>query len=145
MIFFSKTFNELTTDELYELLKARFQIFVLEQKIMYQDMDDIDRQCLHCFFKDGDKIVACIRACYTDESKTEVKISRVLTLSHGNGLGKQLMGETIRAIKEKLPYERLIVHSQKQAVGYYKKMGFVEISDEFIQSGIPHIKMQYIE
>ena len=50
MIFVSKTFDELSTDELYEILKARFQIFTLEQGFMRQDTDDLDRKCLHCFY-----------------------------------------------------------------------------------------------
>ena len=142
MIFISKTFDQLTLNELYGILKARFQIFVLEQKIMYQDMDELDKECLHCFFMEGDSVVACMRAYYTDEAKTEVKIGRVLTLVHGGGLGRRLMDEGLNAIRQRLPHKRLFVHAQKQAAGYYSKMGFVPVSEEFTEAGIPHIEME---
>jgi len=143
MNFVAKTFNELTTDELYEILKARFQIFVLEQKIMCQDMDDLDRVSLHCFFTENGKVIACMRAYYTDTDHTEVKIGRVLTLTHGNGIGKALMEESLQAIQKKMPYKKLFVNAQRQAEGYYKKMGFSSVSHEFIEAGIPHIRMEY--
>ena len=143
MIFFSKNFSELTLNELYGILKARFQIFVTEQKYLRLDPDGADTECLHCFVKDGDNVVACLRAQYTDSSKTEVKIGRIVTLTHGGGIGRLLMTESLSAIKEKLPFTRLFVHSQKQAEGYYEKMGFVTVSEDFDDCGVPHIEMEY--
>ena len=143
MNFYSKYFSELTNEELYEIMQARFKIFVLEQNFLRLDPDGLDRDSLHCFLKDGDKVVACIRASYTDENKTEVKIGRVVTLTHGGGIGRLLMAETLKAIHEKMPYRRLFVHSQKQAEGYYAKMGFVTVSEEFEEAGVPHIEMEY--
>ena len=143
MKFFSKTFSELTNEELYGILKARFQIFVTEQNFLRLDPDGTDTECLHCFIKDGDTVVACMRAQYTDSSKTEVKIGRIVTLVHGGGIGRLLMSESLAAIKEKMPFDRLLVHSKDSAVGYYEKMGFVPVSDEFDDSGVPHIEMEY--
>jgi len=144
MIFYSKTFSELTNSELYGILKARFQIFVLEQNINRQDMDEIDKEALHCFIKENDEVIACIRAHYVDKARKEVKISRVLTLVHGGGVGRRLMEEALIAIKQKMPHNRLFVYAQKQAVGYYKKMGFCAVSEEFTDAGIPHIEMEFI-
>lgn len=143
MIFYAKEFTELTNSELYGILKARFQIFVTEQKYLRLDPDGADPECLHCFIKDGDTVVACLRAQYTDSSKTEVKIGRIVTLNHGGGIGKLLMTESLSAIKEKMPFTRLFVHSQKQAEGYYSKMGFVAVSEKFDDCGVPHIEMEY--
>lgn len=143
MNFYSKYFDELTNGELYGILQARFQIFVIEQKFLRMDPDGNDRNSLHCFLKDGDKVIACIRAGYTDVNQTEVKIGRVVTLTHGGGIGRRLMEESLRAIKEKMPHRRLFVHSQKQAEGYYTKMGFVTVSEEFDEAGVPHIEMEY--
>ena len=143
MKFYAKTFSELTNCELYGILKARFQIFVLEQKYLRPDPDGCDTECLHCFLKDGDSIVACMRAQYTDKSKTEVKIGRIVTLTHGGGIGRLLMTESLAAIKEKMPFTRLFVHSRDTAVGYYEKMGFVTVSDRFDDCGVPHIEMEY--
>lgn len=56
----AKKFDELTTTELYEILKARAEIFIMEQNINYQDMDDIDYGSLHCFIKDGDTVIVYV-------------------------------------------------------------------------------------
>ena len=143
MKFFSKHFSELTNNELYGILKARFQIFITEQKYLRLDPDGADTECLHCFLKDGDTVVACMRAQYVDETKKEVKIGRIVTLTHGGGIGRLLMRESLAAIKEKMPFTRLFVHSRDSAIGYYEKMGFVPVSGEFDDCGVPHIEMEY--
>lgn len=142
MIFCSKNFSELTNEELYGIMKARFQIFVTEQKYLRLDPDGNDTECLHCFLKDGDTVVACLRAQYTDNDKKEVKIGRIVTLTHGGGIGKLLMTESLAAIKEKMPFDRLFVHSRDSAIGYYEKMGFVVVSEEFDDCGVPHVEME---
>ena len=91
MEFFAKTFDELTTKELYEILKSRSQIFTIEQNIHCQDMDDIDYNSLHCYIMDDNKVVAYLRPFSQDDNKYIVRVGRVLTLVHGNGLGKELM------------------------------------------------------
>ena len=98
MEFFAKTFDELTTKELYEILKSRSQIFTIEQNIHCQDMDDIDYNSLHCYIMDDNKVVAYLRAFSQDDNKYIVRVGRVLTLVHGNGLGKELMQKSIVAI-----------------------------------------------
>ena len=77
----AKQFNVLTTIEVYEILKARSEIFIMEQNICYQDMDDIDYDSLHCFFVEDNKVIAYLRAFY--EKDNIVKLGRVLTLKHG--------------------------------------------------------------
>lgn len=137
-----KTFEELTTKELYEILKARAEIFIMEQKILYQDMDNIDYNCLHCFFMEEDNAAAYLRAFYTDKSKSSVQIGRVLTLKHGVGIGKKLMTESLSAIKYKMDCRRICMDAQKHAVGFYKKFGFKVVSDDFLEEGIVHVKME---
>ena len=142
MIFFAKNFSELTNKELYGILKARFQIFVTEQKYLRLDPDGNDPDCLHCFLVENDTVVACLRAQYTNKAKKEVKIGRIVTLTHGGGIGKLLMTESISAIKEKMPFNRLFVHSRDSAIGYYEKMGFVTVSESFDDCGVPHVEME---
>lgn len=119
MEFFAKTFDELTTKELYEILKSRSQIFTIEQNIHCQDMDDIDYNSLHCYIMDDNKVVAYLRAFSQDDNKYIVRVGRVLTLVHGNGLGKELMQKSIVAIKEKLKCKKICIDAQKHAVGFY--------------------------
>ena len=137
MEFFAKTFDELTTKELYEILKSRSQIFTIEQNIHCQDMDDIDYNSLHCYIMDDNKVVAYLRAFSQDDNKYIVRVGRVLTLVHGNGLGKSIV-----AIKEKLKCKKICIDAQKHAVGFYKKFGFRVSSDDFLEEGIVHQKME---
>ena len=71
-----------------------------------------------------------------------MKIGRVLTLSHGNGTGRILMDNTINEIKHRFDCKKITVNAQKQAEGFYKKCGFKTVSDEFLEEGIPHVKME---
>ena len=140
MDFVAKKFNELSASELYEILKARSQIFIVEQNINYNDMDDVDYNSMHCFIKDNNKIVAYLRAFCKDDYT--VKIGRVLTINHGNGLGRKLMEDSIVEIKNKLNCRKICVDAQKHAVGYYRRFGFNAVSDEFLEEGIVHISME---
>ncbi len=137
-----KIFDELTTTELYEILKARAEIFIMEQNINYQDMDDIDYSSLHCFIKEGDKVIAYLRAFYKNEDKSVVKIGRVLTLEHGKGVGRVLLEESLNAVKEKMHCNKIYIEAQKHAVGFYEKFGFVTTSGEFLEEGIVHVAME---
>lgn len=135
-----KRFNELTTDELYEILKARSEIFIIEQNIHYQDIDDSDYDSLHCFFMNDNKITAYLRAFYKDENT--VKIGRVLTIKHGNGIGRELLEQSLTAIREKMKCKKICVDAQKHAVGFYEKFGFKVTSDDFFEEGVLHNAME---
>ncbi len=136
----SKKFNELSATEIYEILKARSEIFILEQNIHYQDMDDIDYNSLHCFFMENNKVTAYLRAFYQD--KDIVKLGRVLTLKHGMGLGKDLMEQSLKSIKEKMNCKKICMDAQKHAVGFYEKFGFKVVSNDFLEEGIIHVVME---
>lgn len=138
----TKKFEELTTTELYEILKARAEIFIMEQNINYQDMDDIDYRSMHCFIQKGDKVIAYLRAFYKSEDKSVVKIGRVLTLEHGKGVGRVLLEESIKAIKARMQCNQIYIEAQKHAIGFYEKFGFVTTSGEFPEEGIIHVAME---
>ena len=137
-----KYFEELNTTELYEILKARAEIFIMEQNILYQDMDDADYKSLHCFITEDNKVIAYLRAFYNDDNFDTVKIGRVLTLKHGNGTGRELMRKSIEAIKEKMKCKKITLDAQKYAVGFYEKFGFHVASDDFLEEGIVHVVME---
>lgn len=136
----AKNFNELSNSELYEILKSRTEIFTLEQKIVCQDIDDIDYDSLHCFFMEDNRVVAYLRAFYINENV--VKIGRVLTLKHGLGMGKELMIQSINAIKNKMKCQKIIMNAQKYAVGFYEKFGFKVASGEFLEEQVVHLAME---
>lgn len=141
--FKAKLFPELTAAEIYEILKARSKIFQFEQNIRYLDEDDVDYKSLHCFFEEsGEKngqVTAYLRA-YPDGEN--IRIGRVLTLIHGQGLGTLIMKRGIEAARERFGKRVIIIDAQKHAENFYKKLGFVTTSGEFLEEGIVHVKME---
>lgn len=140
MQFLTKEFNDLTTKELYEILKVRSQIFIVEQKMNCLDMDGVDYNALHCFMVEKENVVAYLRA-YKAENNI-AKIGRVLTATHGIGLGKELMKNSILEIKNHFGCEKIELHSQISAVGFYEKLGFKQIGDKFLEENVWHISME---
>jgi len=136
-----KYFNELTTTELYEILKSRAEIFVVEQNCIYQDLDDKDYHSLHIFYESEGKVVAYLRAFIKDSVTNIVQIGRVLTLTHGTGLGGKLLKESISIIQKEMNPSSIYIEAQCYAIGFYEKEGFVVSSDEFLEDGIPHVEM----
>lgn len=138
----AKFFDELSPTEVYEILKVRAQIFVVEQNCAYQDIDDVDYESLHIFYKSGEKITAYLRAFRKDE-KT-IQLGRVLTVEHGKGLGGELLKNAIEIVEEKLKPEKIYIEAQTYATGFYEREGFTVCSDEFLEDGIHHVKMELI-
>lgn len=140
MNFFAKSFSQLSLTELYEIIKSRSEIFLLEQNIICRELDDVDYNSLHCFFFDDHRVTAYLRAFSSGDDV--VTIGRVLTLEHGKGHGMELMNRSIDAVKKHIECKKISVHAQKQAVGFYKKAGFHIVSDEFLEEGIVHVTME---
>ncbi len=142
MSFSAKKFDELGTGELYEILKSRAEIFQIEQKIHYLDLDNVDYDSLHCFIMEENRVTAYLRAFYPDTDPDTVKIGRVLTLRHGNGTGRKLMEQSIRAIRENMKCRKISMDAQKHAAGFYEKLGFQVVSGDFLEAGIVHVGME---
>ena len=140
MEWIEKDFSQLTATEVYEILKSRSRIFMLEQGICCLDMDDMDYRSRHFFFREGNQVIAYLRA-FPLETEGEIKIGRVLTLTHGKGLGRLLMEKSLAGICRDMRAETVLVDAQVQAAPFYEKCGFVPVSEEFLEEGIPHIKM----
>ena len=135
----TRYFDELTTRELYEILKARAEIFVVEQNCVYQDLDRVDYDSMHYFYEEDGKVIAYLRAFKKDDDT--VQIGRVLTLRHGTGLGGKLLHEGIAQIREKMDPKQIYIEAQCYAAGYYEREGFKVCSGEFLEDGIPHVQM----
>ena len=142
MNFVSKKFDELTLSELYEILKVRSSVFIVEKEMRCLDMDGKDQISRHFFIEENGKILAYLRAFYIDDTKTAVRIGRVLTINHGIGMGADIMKKAIAYIKESTDCKTICLDSQKQVIGFYEKLGFNIVSDEFMEEGVLHVKMQ---
>ena len=138
-----KSFGELTTVELYELLRVRSEVFVVEQNCVYQDMDGDDQSAIHLWLTVEDKLVALARVCPADTHMKEISIGRVITTERGKGYGKQILLHAIDAAIEHFSATFIDIEAQEYAKGFYESVGFRQSSDTFMLDGIPHIKMTW--
>ena len=139
MNFIAKNFEDLTVSELYEIVRARQEIFLMEQRIVCRDFDGVDYDALHCFLWENDKVVAYMRAFMEGG---EIHLGRFLTIRHGEGLGRRLRESALPVIREHFGCEEVSFHAQKHAEGFYLKLGFKTVSDVFMEEGIPHVLMK---
>ncbi|MBQ7817118.1 MAG: GNAT family N-acetyltransferase [Oscillospiraceae bacterium] len=140
MEFTVKKYSELTTDELYELLKLRCAVFVVEQNCPYQDIDGKDKLAYHVFAKGEDgSIKACLR--FFEKDSETAYMGRVITVDRGTGMGAKLLRAGISAVKENTDKKQIYLEAQSYAVGFYQKAGFAVIGEEFDEDGIPHKPM----
>ena len=139
----AKTFDELTTDELYRVLQARAEVFVVEQRCAYQDIDGVDRESVHLYTEEDGRITSYLRYFEKPGESGTFQIGRVLTTKRGEGLG----GKLLHAATERLRAtgaDRIYLEAQVYARGFYEKEGFTAVTGEFLEDGIPHIGMELI-
>ena len=147
MEFIIKHFTELSTTELYEILKTRSEIFVVEQDCVYLDLDDKDQDAIHVFcWNDDGRVAGGLRVFWKDfdEAAGIAQIGRVVTLEHGKGLGGRILHEGVRIATEQFKAKKIYLEAQEYAIGYYAKEGFEVVSAPFMEDGIPHVKMEKI-
>lgn len=138
-----KAFAQLTTLELYHILQARQDIFILEQTCIYRDIDEQDLTATHVFYKDGEEICAYARVYWDENHKGRVKIGRVIAVRRSTGIGLKLMLEAVTVAKEQFHPQEILIHAQEYARGFYEKAGFSVVSEEtFLEDDIPHLYMR---
>ena len=104
-----KSFQDLTVDELYELLRVRSEVFVVEQNCVYQDLDGDDQKSIHLWLTIANKVVALARVCPAGTHMQEVSIGRVITTERGKGYGKQIMLYAIEAAKKHFDAKQMAI------------------------------------
>ena len=139
----TKKFSELSVSELYELLKLRTEIFVVEQECIYQDMDGKDNKAIHILGKEEDKIVAYTRIFGPGDYYDQPCIGRVVVdkKRRGEEKGKAIMEASIKYVKKNYSNKKIILSAQKYLEKFYKDLGFFVEGDEYLEDGIPHQKM----
>ena len=135
-----QTFEELTTRDLYEILKVRAAVFVVEQQCSYLDMDDIDFRSTHVTLWHNDQLVAYCRV-FKDEEPEAWHIGRVLTTQRKKNYGLHVMKEAVK-VAETLGAKQVKIEAQSYAIGFYEKLGFQVCSDEFLIDNILHKRMR---
>ncbi len=138
-----KTFDELTANELYEILKLREDIFIVEQNCVYHDLDSKDKVSHHLFAEDDGQVVAYLRILPRGVKYPEVSIGRVVTKeTHRRfGLGVQMLERAQQFIKESLGETEIRISAQAHLQGFYGSVGFKTQSDIYLEDGIDHVEM----
>ncbi|SDN75745.1 GNAT family N-acetyltransferase [Alkalicoccus daliensis] len=137
-----KTFGELTAEELYDILQARVNVFVVEQECPYPEVDGYDKKSWHLIGRENGEIKAYARLFPHGITYQEASIGRVLVHKNkrGTGLGKELMERAIAFI-ESTGEPVIRIQAQEYAERFYASFGFSRISDVYLEDDIPHIDM----
>ncbi|MEO9891903.1 GNAT family N-acetyltransferase [Aurantibacter sp.] len=138
-----KTFEELTKQELYEILQLRSEVFVVEQDCVYQDLDGKDQKALHVFAKKNGRFAAYSRIFKPGDYFTEASIGRVLVkkCDRKYGYGQKIMKASIKAIQNNFNQKDIHISAQLYLKKFYESLGFNQVGEEYLEDGIPHIAM----
>ncbi|WP_104735129.1 GNAT family N-acetyltransferase [Hanstruepera ponticola] len=139
----TKEFQELNTKELYDLLQLRSEVFVVEQDCVYQDIDGKDMKAYHVLGYKNDQLVAYTRVFKTGDYFEQASIGRVVVKKseRHHKYGYDIMKASIGLIENVFNETEILISAQTYLGNFYNKLGFREIGEEYLEDGIPHIKM----
>lgn len=139
-----KRFNEFSVLELYQVLQLRSKVFVVEQNCVYQDIDGKDAKAIHVLgYADGTIAVYC-RLFAPGDYFDEASIGRVVISEayRNRKWGHSLMHTAIQAIAQNYGTAVITISAQLYLKRFYESHGFVQSRDEYLEDGIPHIRME---
>lgn len=136
-----KRFYELSVEELYAILKLRVNVFVVEQNCPYPELDDRDQEAVHVWLEDMNGIHAYLRIMDRGVESEHVSIGRVIAAERHNGLGTRILSEGVRIAKDMFQADTVYLEAQVYSIPFYQSLGFEVVSEEFLEDGIPHVKM----
>ena len=124
-------------------MRLRSEVFVVEQDCVYQDIDNKDQKAIHLFYKEEEEIIGYTRIFKKGDYYENPSIGRVVVSKNkrGKDLGKEIMLESIKYIKNKLKGEKIEISAQMYLDDFYKDLGFYSKGEEYLEDGIPHQKM----
>ena len=141
-----KNFSELSTEEIYNILKLRSEVFVVEQNCVYQDIDEKDQKATHLFIEKNNEIIAYTRIFKKgDYYEENPSIGRVVVSKkeRGKNFGKEIMLNSIEFIKKELKGRKIELSAQKYLDKFYKDLDFYSEGEDYLEDGIPHQRMFY--
>ena len=138
-----RTFNELSTDELYQILRLRIEVFVVEQDCVYQDIDNKDQKALHVLGIKDNSVVAYTRIFKPGDYFENASIGRVVVARDQRqyGYGKAIMKTSLQTIEARFPKVSVEISAQSYLLKFYSELGFRPVGEEYLEDGIPHTRM----
>lgn len=137
-----KHFSELSAEELFAIYKLRVSVFIVEQACPYQEVDDADKSAYHVWLQDEDGIEAYARVLPAGVAFPTAAFGRVIAVKRRCGLGTKIVAAAIETARDKLGADTITIEAQVYARSLYENLGFRQTSEEFLEDGIPHIRMQ---
>ncbi|MFJ2492815.1 GNAT family N-acetyltransferase [Pseudomonas iridis] len=141
-----KHHSDLGKEQLYALLKLRSEVFVVEQKCAYPDLDgqDLEGDTYHLMGWEDDQLMAYLRLLDPESQGGDVVIGRVITApqARGQGVGHEMMEQALKQAEKHWPQVPIYLSAQAHLQGYYGKYGFVVAGEEYLEDGIAHIGMR---
>ena len=139
-----KRFNELSTQELYDVLQLRSEVFVVEQNCVYQDIDGKDAKAIHLLGSCNGEIVAYVRIFKPGDYFEQASIGRVVVkhIYRDRKWGYDLMNEAIQATEKVFNETKITISAQLYLKKFYENLGFAQTSEMYLEDDIPHIEMK---
>jgi ElaA protein len=147
IIWKTKIFNELSTQELYQILRLRSEVFVVEQNCVYQDIDNKDQKALHLFGILEGEIIAYSRLFKPGDYFEFSSIGRVVVAEkhRDKNFGHELIDQSIFEINNLFKAQNITISAQLYLKKFYDSHGFVATSETYLEDDIPHIEMKIIK
>lgn len=138
-----RRFDEMTVHELYQLLRLRSEVFVVEQNCVFLDMDNKDQGCRHLLGWQGDLLAASTRLVPPGYIYDEISIGRVVNSPslRGQGIGRLLMEESIKTCFELFGRKTIRIGAQLYLEKFYRSLGFRTVGEVYLEDGIKHVEM----
>ena len=137
------TYQQLSKEKLYQIIRLRLEVFVLEQNCIYQDLDNKDQKAIHLVGEEDGKVIAYTRLFKKGDYFENASIGRVIVKkeSRKKDYGKKIMQKSIEELKNEHNEENIEISAQKYLIKFYDDLGFKKIGEEYLEDNIPHIKM----
>lgn len=138
-----KRFHELSPVEIYEILRLRSEVFVVEQNCVYQDIDNKDQKAHHVLgFKNGE-LIAYSRIFDSGDYFDLPSIGRILVKEEqrAHKYGHNLVSESIQYILDSFKDQKIVISAQTYLTKFYNSHGFQQVGEGYLEDDIPHIKM----
>ena len=137
-------FSHLKPNQVYDLLRLRQQVFIVEQDCIYKDIDGIDPDCFHLLVYDNEILAAYLRILEPGLKFKEASLGRIIVAKdyRGTGLGQELIKSGISFVKSEFDNHSIRIEAQTHLKKYYHSFGFVEEGNTYKVDGINHIQMK---
>ncbi|TNF67511.1 MAG: GNAT family N-acetyltransferase [Gammaproteobacteria bacterium] len=136
------SFDQLSLNELYSILKLRSDIFVVEQVCAYPDLDNLDQKSYHGLLYQADQLTGYIRIYQTDSGQWTFGRVVVNPAYRKQKLGTYLVKGALDKIKELHKNATIIIGAQAHLESYYQQFGFITLSEPYDDYGILHVDMR---